>query len=212
MTRIATVPRIVLTSAAFALMCLPAMAQQQQPAAKPAPKAADTKQGAPVAGQPSASQGQAAQTFPVSIEQSLYLIRSTLMRVDDAGRSGNYTVLRDLAAPGFQQQHSAASLAGSLAELRSPKYQLASVALIAPQLTAPPQIDANKLLRLSGLFPLQPQPVAFDLAFEAAGGEWRLLNISVGIPQLAQAPAAAAPAQAAPAAAAKQAAGDKGKK
>ena len=38
---------------------------------------------------------------PVSIEQTLYLIRATLLTLNDANRSGNYSVLRDLAAPDF---------------------------------------------------------------------------------------------------------------
>ena len=53
--------------------------------------------------QPARAQpAQAMAALPVSLEQALYLIRSTLLRLNDANRSGNYTVLRDLAAPDFQ--------------------------------------------------------------------------------------------------------------
>ena len=32
----------------------------------------------------------------------LILVRTTLLALDQANKTGNYTVLRDLAAPGFQ--------------------------------------------------------------------------------------------------------------
>jgi flagellar motor protein MotB len=41
--------------------------------------------------------------MPVSTEQALYLVRSTLLTLNDANQSGNYTVLRDLAAPDFRR-------------------------------------------------------------------------------------------------------------
>ena len=70
------------------------------PAKKEAPAPA-----APGAGAPAAAKQAAA---PVSDEQALYLIRSTLSTLSDANRSGNYSVLRDLAAPDFQARNTAA--------------------------------------------------------------------------------------------------------
>src|SRR5882672_4896985 len=55
---------------------------------------------------------------PVSSNQALYLVRSTLLTLNDANHSGNYTVLHDLAAPDFQARNSAADLAQSFADLR----------------------------------------------------------------------------------------------
>jgi len=91
-----------------------ALAQQ-----KPAdPKAAAPAKGAPAATkqQPQPQQQQTQQqqpAMPVSTEQALYLIRSTLLTLNDANRSGNYTVLRDLAAPDFQARNTAADLSQS---------------------------------------------------------------------------------------------------
>src|SRR6201982_2277937 len=90
---------------------------------------------------------------PVSTEQALYLIRSTLLTLNDANRSGNYTVLRDLAAPDFQARNTAADLSQIFSDLRQRKFDLFAVALAAPQLTAAPVLDANKMLRLTGFFP-----------------------------------------------------------
>src|SRR5262249_11024777 len=130
--------------------------------------------------------------LPVSIEQSLYLIRSTLLTLNDANRSGNYTVLRDLAAPGFQARNTAADLSAIFTDLRQRKFDLCAAALIAPQLTAAPAIETNGMLRLKGLFPTRPLQIDFDLAFENVGGQWRLFAVSVATTEAQPAPAATA--------------------
>ncbi len=134
------------------------------------PIAAATKKGAP----------------PVSVEQALYLIRSSLLTLNDANRSGNYSVLRDLAAPDFQTRNSAADLALIFADLRARKFDLFAAALVAPSLTASPALDANRMLRLAGSFPTQPLRIDFNLLFQDVGGQWRLYGISVATPAAPQ--------------------------
>jgi hypothetical protein len=131
------------------------------------------------------------QNLPVSLEQALYLIRSTLLTLNDANRSGNYSVLRDLAAPSFQAKNSPADLAQIFADLRNRHFDLFAVALAAPQLSTPPHLENNGMLRLTGYFPTRPLQINFDLLFENVAGQWRLFGISV---QTTQAPP---PAQAA---------------
>jgi hypothetical protein len=139
------------------------------------------------------------QTLPVSLEQALYLIRSTLLSLNDANRTGNYTVLRDLAAPDFQARNTAADLAQSFSDLRRRNFDLFSVALAAPQLSAAPAIDGNGMLRLTGAFPTRPLQINFDLLFQNVGGQWRLFGISVATPQVpVQQPQAEAPKAAPP--------------
>jgi len=118
----------------------------------------------------------------VSVEQALYLIRSTLLTLNDANRSGNYTVLRDLAAPDFQAKNTAADLALIFSDLRQRKFDLFAVALAAPQLTAAPVLDANKMLRLTGFFPTRPAQINFDLVYRNVGGQWQLFGIAVATP------------------------------
>jgi hypothetical protein len=137
------------------------------------------------------------QQLPVSLEQALYLIRSTLLSLNDANRTGNYTVLRDLAAPDFQARNTSADLAQAFADLRRRNFDLFSVALAAPQLSAAPALDGNGMLRLIGAFPTRPLQINFDLLFQNVGGQWRLFGISVATPQV---PAQAPPAADAPAA------------
>jgi hypothetical protein len=152
----------------------------------------------PMAGpQPVAQEHRPAQQKPpASAEQTLYLIRSTLITLNDANRSGNYTALRDLAAPAFQLTNTAADLAVAFADLRRRNVDLFATAVIAPQLSAPPALDEQKMLRLAGYFPTHPLQIKFDLVFENVGGQWRLFGISVQTPpapspppQASQAPA-----------------------
>jgi hypothetical protein len=111
--------------------------------------------------------------MPVSLEQALYLIRSTLLTLNDANRTGNYTVLHDLASPEFQARNTAADLSNSFADLRRRHFDLFSVALAAPQLSALPVLDGNGMLRLTGFFPTRPLQINFDLLFQNSGGQWR---------------------------------------
>lgn len=145
------------------------------------------QQKADTAPAPSPKASRLAPALDVSLEQALYLIRSTLLTLNDANRSGNYTVLHDLAAPGFQARNSAADLGQSFADLRHRNFDLYGVALLAPQFTETPALDQNGLLHLSGFFPTQPQQIKFDLAFEISAGQWRLFAIAVATPQAVQA-------------------------
>ncbi|WP_245448146.1 hypothetical protein [Bradyrhizobium nitroreducens] len=129
----------------------------------------------------------------VTIEQALYLIRSSLMSLNDANRSGNYSVLRDLAAPEFQARNSAADLALAFSDLRARRFDLFGAALLAPRLSMPPNVNARGMLRLSGTIPTRPLQIDFDLVFQNVGGSWRLHGLSVATPAAA---AQAAPPQA----------------
>jgi hypothetical protein len=145
---------------------------------KPTPPATQAPAAAP---QPTAAAPQP--EYQVSVEQTLYLIRSTLLTLNDANRSGNYTVLRDLASPEFQARNTAADLAQIFSDLRRRSFDLFAAAVVAPQLTAAPAVDAKRMLRVTGYFPTRPLQINFDLAFQAAGGQWRLFGISVATPE-----------------------------
>jgi hypothetical protein len=121
--------------------------------------------------------------MPVSIEQALYLVRSTLLTLNDANRSGNYTVLRDLAAPDFQARNTAADLGLSFSDLRRRNFDLYGAALLAPQLTAVPGLDQGGMLHLAGYIPTRPQQINFDLIFQVVAGQWRLFGISITTPE-----------------------------
>ncbi|MBB4260628.1 MULTISPECIES: hypothetical protein [unclassified Bradyrhizobium] len=155
--------------------CAPMRAETQSPPSGFAdrwavqPAAAPTRQGGP----------------QVTVEQALYLIRSSLLTLNDANRSGNYSVLRDLAAPEFQARNSAADLALAFSDLRARKFDLFGAALLAPRLSAAPNVNGRGMLRLSGTIPTRPLQIDFDLMFQDVGGSWRLHGLSVATPAAA---------------------------
>lgn len=168
------------TTAAFAQNLI----EVAQPNSAVIASAVASEQGTSQAG---GSVGPAAQLTPaVDQNQALYLVRATLLTLNDANRSGNYTVLRDLAAPDFQAKNTAADLAQIFADLRRRNFDLFAVALLAPQFAVPPARDANGRLRLTGSFPTRPLQISFDLTFQTVGGEWRLFAISVATPPATQ--------------------------
>ena len=137
---------------------------------------------------------------PAQIDRNgvLILIRETLLALDQANKTGNYSVLRDLGAPDFQA-NSAARLAEIFAQQRRDNVDLSGVAVIDPQLTLLPQIEANGMMRMAGFFPSVPTQVNFELLYAPVGGRWRLFGLSVSFGQAAPTapqppPAAAAPA------------------
>ncbi len=136
---------------------------------------------------------------PAQIDRNgvLILVRSTILALDQANKTGNYTVLRDLGAPGFQQVNTAAGLGDIFAKQRADKLDLSGVAAIDPQLSLLPQIESNGLMRMAGFFPSVPQQVNFELLFAPVDGQWRLFGLSVNLGQAA--PAAPMPASPPPA-------------
>jgi hypothetical protein len=142
--------------------------------------------------QPHPTTPQAAAPKPANIDRNgvLMLIRSTLLALDQANKTGNYTVLRDLGAPGFQA-NTAARLAEIFAKQRGDKLDLSGVAVIDPQLSLLPQIEPNGLLHMAGFFPSVPSQVNFELLFAPVEGQWRVFGVSLSVGQSAPvAPAA----------------------
>lgn len=107
------------------------------------------------------------------------LIRTTIIALNHANRTGNYTVLRDLGAPDFQRDNTAAKLSEAFAALRASGFDLSPILFFEPKLVKKPEIQPNGLLRLSGFFQTQPQQVNFDLAFQNNNQDWRLYGIAL---------------------------------
>ena len=126
-----------------------------------------------------------AQTRPPQVtmpdaEKIVLLVRTTLITLNDALQTGNFTVLRDIAAPGFREANTAARLAQTFSDLSRKNIDLSAVTVITPQLTEPPSLDREKgMLRLKGYFPGEPVQINFELLYEAVDGRWRLFGLSV---------------------------------
>lgn len=121
-----------------------------------------------------------------SREQVILLVRSTVLALGDANRTGNYSVLRDLASPAFQARTTTTDLVFAFADLRRAGPDLALAALRVPELAAAPHIDAAGRLAVKGTLALTRHRLEFDLAFEPVAGHWRLAGIAISLePQVA---------------------------
>jgi hypothetical protein len=130
-------------------------------------------------------------------EKIVLLLRTSLLTLSDAIQTGNFTVLRDIGAPGFREANSAARLSQSFSDLASKGVDLSAVSIIAPQLSEPPGLDQQKgMLRLKGYFPGQPVQINFEMLFQAVNGRWRLFGLSVQPGAPASPSASASPASA----------------
>jgi len=122
---------------------------------------------------------------PAQIDRNgvLILIRSTLLAVDQANKTGNYTVLRDLGAPGFQTANTATRLGEIFANLRNQNLDLSGVAVLEPQLTLLPTIGTNGMMRMAGFFPSVPTQINFELLYAPVDSRWRLFGVGLNIGQ-----------------------------
>lgn len=122
---------------------------------------------------------------PAQIDRNgvIILIRSTLLALDDANKTGNYSVLRDLGAPGFLLGNTDARLTEIFAAQRKENLDLSGVAVLEPQLTLLPQIEANGMMRMAGFFPSVPTQVNFELLYAPVNRQWRLMGLSVSLGQ-----------------------------
>jgi hypothetical protein len=110
---------------------------------------------------------------------TLAMVRSVLLAVDQANKTGNYTVLRDLGSPNFRNTNDAAKLAQVFAPLRSQGIDMLPVAVVVPAYKEPPRLTAQRMLYVAGQFQIAPRRVNFELLFEVVGREWRLYGVSI---------------------------------
>lgn len=140
---------------------------------------------------------------PTELEMAK-LIWSTMIAVEQANVSGNYSVLRDMSAPSFQQLNDPARLAQIFAPIRASRIDLSNTLLLAPTYVGVPQQIENGAFGVRGYFGLRPTAVGFELYYQWVNGRWRLYGIGISPQPLATiqpastvgaAPAAPAPAQ-----------------
>jgi hypothetical protein len=148
----------------------PVLAQQPKSdggATQPAPQQ-------PQSGQPAAD----APALPDPYKLNM-LIRSSIIALNQANQTGNYTVLQDLAAPAFRASNDSARLAQIFAPLRQRNLDLTPILFFTPKLSPTPHFTPQGVLRLTGFFPTAPERVNFDLYFQSVKGEWRIFGIGV---------------------------------
>jgi hypothetical protein len=112
-------------------------------------------------------------------EVLLMLMRTTLVALNQANFTGNYTVLHGLASPALQARNSPAQLGIAFTELRNLNLDLSPVLVLSPELSETPTISPEGVLRLAGHFPTRPLEVRFLMQFAPVDGRWRIDGLSV---------------------------------
>ncbi len=127
-------------------------------------------------------------------EVLILMMRSTVLALNQANLTGNYSVFRQLGSPAFQRNNSSEHIAAAFAKLRARNIDLTPILLLMPKMYKAPEITQRGMLRLNGFFPSQPDRVNFDLLFQQVGNKWKLYGAAVDAirPKPAQ-PQAAAP-------------------
>ena len=120
----------------------------------------------------------AVQPVPDQLELSK-LIWSTILAVEHANRSGNYSVLRDMSAQGFQINNNAAALGQIFAGIRNSGTDLSNALLVPPTYIEAPRQVSPEVIEVKGLFQLRPTSIYFDLFYQWEQGRWKLYGIDI---------------------------------
>jgi hypothetical protein len=119
------------------------------------------------------------------------LIRTTIIALNQANMTGNYSVLRDLGTPRFQGVNTDASLAEIFSGVRKRNLDLSPILFFDPKLIRDPIVQPNGILRLTGFIPTTPERLLFDMGFEFVADRWRLSAIVIDIQPAPTGPAGA---------------------
>jgi hypothetical protein len=133
----------------------------------------------------------------------LLLVRQVLFALDLSNKSGNYTVLREISAPGFAAANDAARLSQLFRNLRDTNADLSGVLVYEPQLTLMPEITKEGLMRFAGYFPSASNQIKFEMIFAPVNGQWKIFGLAADIAPAGPTAPAAAP-QSVPAPSVKQ--------
>jgi hypothetical protein len=79
-------------------------------------------------------------------DKIVLLLRSTMMTLNDAIQTGNFTVLHDVGAPSFRDANSAAQLPREFIDLESKGVDLSATSIIAPQVLANVGSSVSRML------------------------------------------------------------------
>ncbi len=110
---------------------------------------------------------------------ALILVKNALLAVNQGNLTGNYTVLRDLASPGFREKNSAADLAAIFQTIRQQKIDLSPIVVLDPVLNQP-RVTVDGELILEGYFTAQQLRVNFQLSFlKAKSAGWMIHGVSI---------------------------------
>jgi len=126
---------------------------------------------------------QAEDTVPSPVLQEI-LIKTSLLTLNDANITGNYTVLHAKLAKPFRDQFSPDRLKQAFKSFADQKIDWGLIATKPPVATSESKIDSRGALLLRGYFDTRPSRVTYDLDFLPSGGEWKPIKLNVDVKPL----------------------------
>ena len=174
---------ILALAAVIAVAVLPTQASAQRTVGQPVVQGAQQAQRQ---AQPTFRPPPSVRPTPSQLELSK-LLWSTIAAVDHANQSGNYSVLRDISAQGFQINFNPARLTEIFAGLRNLNIDLSNALLVPPTYYEAPQMVSNDVFRVRGLFQLRPISIGFDVYYQWEQGRWKLFGIDLQPQQMVEA-------------------------
>lgn len=126
------------------------------------------------------SQAQIQSQYALPNENTLArLVWSTMIALDNANRTNNYSILYQLGSPSFQKRNTPAQLSNIFSLLRANRVDIGRTVLSTPNYYTPPNILPDGTLRLRGGFDYRPKSIRFDLIYANINGGWQINAIAV---------------------------------
>jgi len=141
-----------------------------------------------VASKPNDVAQQPKQQMAIDRAELAMLIKSTIVALQNANQTGNYSVLRDLGTPVFRERFDQAMLTAAFSNLRARHVNLTPIMLLQPNLAKEPELTPRNQLHIAGYFQTQPLQVKYEMLFLHIDGVWRIDGLAVdAVPAQAQA-------------------------
>lgn len=107
------------------------------------------------------------------------LVKSSLLSLNDANVTGNYSVLHAKLSKPFREQFPPERLKETFREFSQSNADFDVIAAMKPAYAPPPVVDGDGKLVVKGSFPTEPSRLLFELEFIPSDGEWKLIRIHV---------------------------------
>jgi len=123
---------------------------------------------------------QAEDTVPSTLKQEV-LVKTSLLTLNDANLTGNYTVLHAKLAKPFREQFNPDRLKQVFKPFADKKLDLGPIAAKPPIVTADTLIDKRGALVLRGYFDTSPSRVYYEFDFIPSEGEWKPIKLNLSV-------------------------------
>ena len=107
------------------------------------------------------------------------LVKSSLLTLNDANVTGNYTVLHAKLSKPFRDQFSPQRLKETFRDFHDKQIDYDVIAALKPVYDPAPAVDGEGRLVVKGYFPTEPLRLLFELDFIPSDGEWKMIRVNV---------------------------------